>query len=323
MSRKANPTMIGVFVLTAFALGIGTILLVTSSRFFSQTKEYILYFDASLRGLDPGAPVKFRGVTIGAVKEVLVHYNQDASDSSLPVIIAINADLMKKRSDAAFNLTDSKQMDEHVRRGLRGKLQTQSLLTGLLFVELDFLAGTPTKLHQLKPEYYEIPTAPVDVQIFQIDFAEIAKRLNKLLGNLDESLGQIQMRELNRGLTNLLVSLNSLANSAELTNTVISARRTLDEIRELSAALRAKIEPLSTAADLTMADSRQALNDVRAGVQDVRDILAPEAALRRDIHTTLNDLSAAARSITALAEFLNRHPNAVISGRASKQEEKP
>lgn len=323
MSRKANPTVIGIFVLVAFALGIGMILLVTSSRFFSHTKEYILYFDASLTGLDPGAPVKFRGVTVGAVKEVLVHYNESPSDSALPVIIAINADLMKKRSDAAFNLLDSVQMNEHVKRGLRGKVQTQSILTGLLYVELDFLPGTPTTLHQVKNEYHEIPTAPVDVQIFQVDFAEITRRLNKLLGNLDDSLSQVQMRELNRGLTNLLTSLNTLANLPELTNTVLSARQTLDEFRELSIALRSKVGPLSTAADQTMIDSRATLQEVRMGVQDVRDILAPEAPLRRDLETTLNDLSAAARSISALAEFLNRHPNALISGRKLKGEEPP
>jgi paraquat-inducible protein B len=323
MSRKANPTMIGVFVLIAFVLGAGTILLVTSSRFFSHTKEYILYFDASLTGLDPGAPVKFRGVTVGAVKEVLVHYNQPASDSALPVIIEINADLMRKRSDATFNLLDTNQMDGYVKRGLRGKVQSQSFLTGLLFVELDFQAGTPATCHQIKREYYEIPTAPVDMQIFQVDFAEITRRLNKLLGSLDESLSQVQMRELNRGLTNLLWSLNILANSPELTNTVVSARQTLDEFRELSIALRSKIGPLATAADQTMADSRDALHEIRSGVQEVRDILAPEAILRRDLDTTLNDLSAAARSISELAEFLNRHPNALISGRKSKGEESP
>ena len=315
MSKKANPTIIGLFVLVGLALGIGALLLVSSSRLFTHTRAYILYFDASLTGLDPGAPVKFRGVTVGAVKDVLVHFNQAPLDASLPVLIEINADLMKKRSDASFDLLDPAQVEAHVIRGLRGRLESQSLLTGLLYVELDFLPRVAAKYHQVKPQHPEIPTAPVDVQLFRVDFGEITQRLNRTLTRLDEGLGELRLRELNMGLTNLLFSLNTLARSPDVTNALVSAHRTLEEMRVLSTQLRTRLETLSTAADSTLGQSRDTLREVRLGVQDVRDILAPDATLRRDLGTTLNDLSEAARSISTLAEFLNRNPNALLTGR--------
>lgn len=315
MSRKANPTLIGTFVLVGFALGIGAVLLVTSSRLFTHTREYILYFDASLTGLDRGAPVKFRGVTVGAVKDVLIHSNQEPLDRSLPVIIEINAEHTRKRSDASFDLLDPAQVEAHICHGLRGKIETQSLLTGLLFVELDFLPGTPAIYHQIKKTYTEIPSAPVDVQLFRIDFAEITQRLSKTLATLDATLGELRMRDINREVTNLLVSLNRVASSSEITNALTSARLTLDEVRQLSAGLRMKSDSLAASAEGALDESRKTVAELRQGIQEVRDIVAPEAPLRQDLEEALNDLSQAARSVSELAEFLNRHPNALISGR--------
>src|SRR5690242_16082943 len=106
MSRKGNPALIGTFVLTGIGLAIAAVLLITSARFFTRKARYILYFDDSLTGLDPGTAVKFRGVTIGSVKEVLIHLNQQTNDSALPVIIELNENLLTKRTDETLNLID-------------------------------------------------------------------------------------------------------------------------------------------------------------------------------------------------------------------------
>lgn len=319
MSRKANPTVIGLFIVLGLALGLASVLLVSSSKIFTKRKQYILYFDATLTGLDPGAAVKFRGVTIGHVKDVLLHVNQAPEDDSVPVIIELNEELLRERSDATFNLADEAQLDLHVKRGLRGKLDAQSLLTGLLYVQLEFLPEVPLAYHQLKPRYKEIPTAPSDIQIFRVDFAEITRKLSVLLGRLDSTLSEVQMREINRGLTNLLTSLQSIASSPDLTNTVITARETLDEIRLLSTKMRSKVDGLAEAADHTLTETRATMTELRGGVQDVRDMIAPQAPLRRDLEATLDQLSEAARSTAELAEYLKRNPNAVLSGRKARE----
>lgn len=323
MSKKANPTLIGLFIVLGLVLGVGSVLMFSSSQIFNKTKRYILYFDATLTGLDPGTAVKYRGVTIGFVKEVLIHLNQAPEDTSLPVIIELNESQLRERSDDSFNLADDAQLDASVKRGLRAKLEAQSLLTGLLYVELDFLTNAPPPLHhQLKPVYKEIPTLRSDVQIFRVDFAGITQKLNAILGKLDASLGELQVRDINRGLTNLLASVQALASSPELTNTLASAQQTLDEFRQLSAKLRSRVDALADSADQTLTESRATMAELRGGVQEVRDVLAPQAPLRQDLSTALDQLSEAARSVGELAEFLKRHPNAVLSGKKT-QEAKP
>ncbi len=320
MSKKANPTLIGLFIIVGLVLGVGAIFLFGSSQFFSRTRNYILYFDSSLQGLDPGTPVKFRGVTIGRVAEVLIHFNQGPADSTLPVIIEINEALLDKRSEQTFRLTDAAQFDNYIRRGLRGHLEIQSILTGLLYVDLDFLPATPPKFHQLKPVYTEIPTAPTDIQkllasLYRVDLGGISEKLTSILAKLDTTLGEIQMNEINSGLTNLLLSLNAVARSPELTNTLISARETLEEFRLLSSKLRYRVDGLSDSLNETLTQSGQALSELRKGVEDLRDVLSPQSALRHDLDTALDQVGEASRSVEGLADFLKRHPNALISGR--------
>src|SRR5678815_2116458 len=75
MSKKANPTFIGLFFAIGLALGLAALLVFSSRSLFHPQEKSILYFDATLKGLNPGAPVKFRGVTIGSVVEILIRHN--------------------------------------------------------------------------------------------------------------------------------------------------------------------------------------------------------------------------------------------------------
>jgi paraquat-inducible protein B len=89
MSQRINTTTIGLFIVTGVALGLIGLLLFSSSKMFSQSRDLIVYFNESLNGLNEGAPVKFRGVTIGSVKRVMVRFNQATNDFAMPVILEI------------------------------------------------------------------------------------------------------------------------------------------------------------------------------------------------------------------------------------------
>lgn len=322
MSKKASPTLVGAFIIVGLVLGVGTILMLSSATFFSKSKTCILYFDDTLTGLDTGASVKFRGVTVGFVKQVLIHYNQATNDTSLPVIIELSEDIQKRQSDDTFNLLDDARLAEYVQRGLRARLDTQSLLTGLLYVNLEFLPGTPLVFRQQEKTYVEIPTVPVDMQLLRMDMSGITQKLNAVLAKLDASLGELSMREINQGITNLLTSLGTLIHAPALTNSLASTQATLEEFRALSMKLRSRIDSLGDTAELALTESRQTLGEVRGGVQDVRELLAPRAPLRRELSEALDQLAEASRSVAALAEYLKQHPNAVLSGRKG-QESKP
>ena len=97
MSTKTNTTTIGLFIVTGVALGVTGLLLFSSSKLFSPTIDRIVYFNESLNGLNEGAPVKYRGVTIGSVKQVMVQFNQATNDVSMPVIIELEEKLLRRR----------------------------------------------------------------------------------------------------------------------------------------------------------------------------------------------------------------------------------
>ena len=97
MSKKINTTSIGLFIVTGLALGVTGLLLFSSSKMFSKTRDLIVYFDESLNGLHEGAPVKFRGVTVGSVKRVMAQFNQATNDNAMPVIIEIEDQLVRQR----------------------------------------------------------------------------------------------------------------------------------------------------------------------------------------------------------------------------------
>src|SRR5688572_29829714 len=97
--NKPNTTLIGLFVVAAVGLAIAATVALGSNRFFDSPQTYVVYFDASMTGLNVGAPVKFRGVTIGSVKEVLIRFNQKSGDHAMPVLIEIDEKLLQKKTD--------------------------------------------------------------------------------------------------------------------------------------------------------------------------------------------------------------------------------
>ncbi len=332
MSKKANPATIGIFICVGLALGVGAILLLTSAKLFTKTRKYILYFDESVLGLSPGAPVKFRGVTIGSVREVLIHHNQAERDRAMPVIIEVDQSILKKKNDSTIDLSNDQTFRRMITNGLRGTVEAQSLVTGLLYVELEFHSPAAlAEYHQQFQEYLEVPTQQTRIQLFienlaDIDFKQLMGQFTSLAGNLQTNLGALNMTEINEGMTNLLTKLNQLVQSSDLSNAVSSLNQTLDKLSK-------RIDPLADEAQGVLGDARKAIGDARDAVGDAKkslahldetlqtakDAIAPQAALRRELATTMQDISEAARSITALADFLNRNPNAIISGRKSSE----
>ena len=123
------------------------------------------------------------------------------------------------------------------------------------------------------------------------------------------------MAEISDGVTNLLASLNHVAQSPDLTNSLSSFHQTLTEYRRLSETLRARVDPLADQADGTLQEAQVTLVELRQELQNLRDLLAPQASLRRDLALAMNEFAEAARSIGGLADFLTRHPDALLRGR--------
>ncbi|MGA0133814.1 MAG: MlaD family protein, partial [Opitutales bacterium] len=160
MRRSANVTLIGAFVAGGLVLFIVAMVLLGAGVFTDSKPGAVAYFEDSVSGLDIGAPIKFRGVSVGKVSQVLLRTpGQTPSDYSVPVVMEFTPDLLTRRGlDKA--LLDRKGLADSVAKGLRAKLQQQSVITGVLYVELDYFPDTPVKLHDPKGDLPEVPTLP-------------------------------------------------------------------------------------------------------------------------------------------------------------------
>ncbi len=321
MSKKINTTSIGLFIVTGLALGVTGLLLFSSSKMFSQTRDIIVYFNDSLNGLNEGAAVKYRGVTVGSVKRVMVQFNQQTNDYAMPVILELEEKLLRERMPSVNYAFSESAIAERIKVGLRASLGTESLVTGVLFIGIDIDPNAPPPVfHQLEKIYPEIPTKPTQIQqlmqnLASLDIKSLQTNLNNLILKLDSTVGGLNMAQINDGVTNLLVSVNRLVTSPDITNGLAAIKPTLDQYRELGAKLTSKIDPLADSLTNSLAEANLALAQLRGAGETLRRSLAPDSPLRNNLDQALEQLAGAAQSISSLVDFLKQHPNALITGR--------
>jgi paraquat-inducible protein B len=327
MSKKANPVSIGLFLIVGIALTLAGVLIFSSRSLFHPRVKQILYFDSSLKGLEPGAPVKFRGVTIGSVVEVMIRHNQSTNDFSMPVLISIDKKLAQAKSDELLHIDSQAMLDHLIQRGFRGRLDAESLVTGVLYISFDIVPSAPAPvLHQLKSEYLEVPTLKSDIQqlldnLAHVDVRGLSDKLNAILTRVDTSLSELNVAAINAGITNLLASANHVVATPDLTNSFTALRQTLCQAGNLITHVDGRVDPLAYSVTTTLADAQKTLADLRVAVGNVSDLLGPDSALRPDLIQALEQVSDAGRGVADLAEFLERNPNALLVGKKRTKEQ--
>ncbi len=321
MSKKINTTSIGLFIVTGLALGVAGLLVFSSAKLFTKTHDYVAYFDESINHLNEGAPVKYRGVTIGSVKRVMARLNQATNDFAMPVILELQEKLMKRRLGEATEVFTDQAIERNIKAGMRVTLQMESIVTSMLYVDIRLDPKAPRPVyHQLKPLYRELPTQPAQIQqlmenLASIDLKSIETNLNALLVKLDTTVGQLPMAQISQNATNLLAAMNRLVSSPDLTNSLAAVAPTLDQYRQLGEKLNTRINPLADNLTNTLAEANRTLARFRGTAENLKSMLAPDSALRNNLDQALEQLAAASQSISALVEFLKQHPNALITGR--------
>ena len=329
MSKPANKTLIGAFVVGAVALTVAAIVLFGSGRFFKDVDGWVAFFPGSVRGLNVGSPVVFRGVQVGQVTDIIVNFDPSELSVNIPVVFETDSD--RFRSIGPDVITDEKELHEAlVAQGLRAQLQLTSLVTGQLAINMDFFPNTPAKMFGVEKaqldkkikRWWEIPTISTTLQ------------------DLEAALGEIDFKDMADDIRRAMDGIAKLATSPELHASFVELKDTLIAFRSLAKNVDSKVEPLATSLD-------QTLVDVRSGIGDARELMATDVKgalksakialnkanktlasienladegtqLRLEISAVLTEVSAAARSVRILADFIEQHPDAVLRGRVSR-----
>jgi paraquat-inducible protein B len=314
MSKQANPTLIGAFVAGAIGLIVAGILIISGGKLLLTDKtSYVMYFQGSVNGLNIGSPVSFRGVNIGTVTDIQLVVGERDTDIQIPVIIEIDNTKFISSREGKPSMGDAGSIDDLVKAGLRAQLQLQSLLTGQLFIQIDFYPNTEARLvgdGKHSRNYQEIPTVPTPIE-----------RIGKLLEG-------IPVDKVVDDIISGIEGINRLVNSEDLHHSIAALREALADFRSLVNNLDRQIEPLATNASLTLEDARNALQKAGSTLDDVSgtlrqasttlqsadDLLSDEQILRA-LDSALNEISSAAYAIRILAETINNQPESLLKGR--------
>lgn len=319
MAKRVSSTGIGIFVVGGLALIITAMVLLSSGRLFRKEHKFVCFFKGSLNGLKVGAPVKVRGVQIGSVVQILLRLppsdgtlKQTALITSLPVMIDVDESQLKRQGGGGQALQPA-ELQTLINSGLRAQLSTESLLTGLLYVDLDLHPGTPLNL-ALVPgtgKYPEIPTIPTDLE-------QVQETAMRALAKLDK----VDFEALIKSITGAASSADRLLSSPDLKAAVFSLKETavhlneaVIEIKQQVAMFDDRTDPLIASMKKTSDDADATVLQAKATMADLQGAITPDSALRYRLDTTLDNMSEASSAIRQLADYLNRNPSALVRGR--------
>jgi paraquat-inducible protein B len=201
--------MIGIFVVGALVLLMIGIVVFGSGDLFKRTNKFVLYFDGSVKGLSIGAPVTFRGVSIGTVTDISLIYDSKAGTITLPVIVEIEQGRIK----GTPSFGEPGGVKKMIALGLRGDLEVQSFLTGQLMISFDFYPEKAAKLRGILKGYPELPTLPTSPDIFEI-------------------MENLPIKDIAKNLDATSQGINKLVNSSEISRSLYDLQGTLQETKE-------------------------------------------------------------------------------------------
>jgi paraquat-inducible protein B len=308
MARRANPAVIGAFVVGALTLAVAGLVVFGGGRFFRLIKPAVAYFEGSVKGVAIGAPVTFQGAKIGAVTDVRVVVDAKSLKISTPVFFEIDASRLTETSGQKITFRqDAASFKLLVDRGLRAQLETQSFVTGQVGIALEFHPGTPVRLTGLSPEYTEMPTVQSDMQ------------------KLTETLQNLPIAEIMASAKDTLDSVRSLVQSPETAETLRSARaavkrseEALVAIEKLARNVDGQVAPMAAEVTATARSARSALAEAERTINQVGKsadaaLVQAQGTLARlepTVEVTLKDFQTLARGldekVTKLSTSLDR-----------------
>ena len=227
-------------------------------------QTFQLVFKQSVRGLTVGAPVEFHGIPIGHVVALDAQVDVKTFEFSVPVTVIVDATrfgvkVVELEPGADLATVRRKLLENFVAHGARAQLRSGSLLTGAMYVAIDFFPDASAVTMDWSRKPVEFPTVPGELEGIEASITKIVKKLDT-----------VPIQAIGDDLKKAIVHLDE---------TLVSARGTFDSATRL---------------------------------------VAPDSTLDTELNTTLQELSRAARALRVLADYLERHPEALVRGKTGE-----
>jgi paraquat-inducible protein B len=291
----------------------------------------VLHFDSSVKGLNVGSPVRFRGVKIGQVKDINVRVKPGSYEFRIPVVIEIEpsriGDFGSEQGileSIKTSMQGTDPIQTLVEKGLRAQLELDSLVTGQLYVDFDMHPEAPATISGDQTDYPELPTMRSSLGELTKTFEDLPLRelSNKLISSAEGIEKLVNAPGLHQGLAKFddtMTQLNSLLKNLnqELLPLARSLRQTLKETRRLVARVDGKVDPLVNQFNQAMDSFDAAAQETRKTMLQVQNFTADDSRLQQQLSITLREVNKAARSIHQLSAEIEREPQILLRGRNS------
>lgn len=342
---KANPTVVGGFVVGAIALMIAGVLFFGSASMFAPKIPVVMYFPGSVEGLNTGAVIEFSGVQLGTVTGVTAEIQPDLS---IQVVVdgELNPNAVSLGKGVEATGTPGENFIRFIERGIRAQLTTGSLLTGQKIVSLAFLPDQPAIMRGPKAGEYEIPTVPSDFDVYKAEIADTLAKiqalpLEQLIGSMMTTIDKFGttadtanglMSTVKDDTASVLNRVDAMLAQAEQLGLVANTNTAVVDVSTLAGDANVSLEELTSLARTAIASFEQssealqiALEKVTSTLSEAEGVISPDSELSRATIATLNDLSVAVRdigmtanSIRVLTDYLARNPDSILFGKPAE-----
>ncbi|HLP02596.1 MAG TPA: MlaD family protein [Opitutaceae bacterium] len=331
MKNQLSPTLIGAFVLGGGALLLIALLAFGGASLFTKPQRFAVFFDESVHGLDPGAPVKVRGVRVGRVADVSVRFDAAKHDSVVEVVCEVSRNVLVAPDGQRIDFSAPGQIEHLVKDGMRAELAVMGLATGMLYVELGFDEEQkyPISANLPQADMPVVPAVPSAIAEFtasvsdllgklrQVDYAGISTELKTLLASVRTKIDGLELQPAVDEVKSAAAAVRVLASDPKIGDAFASVNRTLAELTAMIGHFDQQVVPAGEELQRTLAEARAAMAQLNGAAASVRALVGPQTGLGDEAVRTLQRVGDAAEAMQRLVDFLERNPQALLSGRSA------
>ncbi len=333
MSKKASPTVIGIFTLIGLILAGAALVLFGAGRFFKRTNDILLYFDKSAYGLQVGSDVRFGGVRIGAVKSISVLVDRKENRKIIPVVVELvekDLELISTEEGGGIDFSTFAGVEKAVNEGLRGGMKQQSLVTGQLYIEFDIAPDTTGFVYQSKgaPPYPVVPTVGTEIDELVSGIADGLKKFNALdlngvmtelknvLVGAKNQIAALNLKQINDNVIDITNDVQKITSNEKLSSAVENLDAALVQIDQLATKANNGFDPLLADLNAVLAKTDAGLVKIDEAAREITALSNPRSPVLLRLQNVMQETERASRALKELSNDLKRDPKALISGKA-------
>ncbi len=335
MSKRANPTMIGLFMMGVLVLGTIGLIAFASDTLLRDRTIFISSFRESVNGLSVGAAVKCQGVPVGEVTDLQLLIDLDEETFQVPVSYEIDLDRLNSVIGSGLEWGNEAVLQQHIDKGLRAQLQLESIVTGQMYIELRYVdAPGPPQFVQENTQYNEIPSvfSPMaelgteatglvsNLKAFNVN--AISENMTALLLKANSKLDELDLVGLNTSLSETSKSIQELVSSEEIraflhAGPEISGQltQTFTELQYLASRLDSAAVAVTAQFGRNSDELNLTMQAMRGSMDQANKMLTTDAGIGFQLQETLISLTEAADALRLLAHSLEQNPSMLIRGK--------